>query len=78
MNELPDEFAQMTQQAKSQILSGLMNFVFSSLLYSLGLYLAVRLLQGADIISWKLSWVQCTSLVLGFNFLRVWDRAFMR
>lgn len=78
MNELPNEFAQMTQQAKSQILSGLMNFVFSSLLYSLGLYLAVRLLQGAEIISWKLSWVQCTSLVLGFNFLRVWDRAFMR
>lgn len=78
MTELPEEFAQMTNQAKSQILSGLMNFVFSSLLYSAGLYFAARLLQDADVISWRLSWTQCTSLVLGFNFIRVWDRAFMR
>jgi hypothetical protein len=73
-----EEFRKFQEQAKQQILSGFLNFVFSSLVYSLALYLAVRLFWSIDAISWKLSWVNCTSLILGFNFLRVWDRAFMR
>jgi len=76
--ELPQEFSEMTQDAKSRILGGVMNFVLSSLLYALGLYLAVRVLKSADAISWNLSWTQCTSLIVGFNFIRVWDRALMR
>jgi hypothetical protein len=78
MRELPEEFVEMAGNAKDQILNGLMNFVVTSLVYSLGLFLVTRVLASADVISWQFSWIQCTSLVLGFNFVRLWDRAFMR
>ena len=71
-------FLAASQQARQQILSGILNFVFSSLVYALGLFLAVRIFESAGAISWELSWVQCTSLTCGFNFLRIWDRALMR
>lgn len=73
-----EEFLKLQERAKKQILSGLVNFLVSSLVYALALYLAARLFESVGAISWKLSWVNCTSLILGFNFVRVWDRAFMR
>lgn len=73
-----ENFFEETAKTKKLIRDGVVNFLISSLLYSLGLFLAIRMLKSGDVISWELQWTQCTALVTGFNFIRIWDRTFMR
>jgi len=63
---------------RNKLFQGLLNFLVTSLLYALGAWWFSRVFQEIGIISWKLTWTQSTSFVLAFNFVRVWDRAFMR
>jgi len=63
---------------KKLIRDGFVNFVISSLLYSLGLFLAAKMLKTQNVITWDLRWIQCTALMTGINFLRIWDRTYMR
>jgi len=67
-----------TAKTKKLIRDGFVNFVISSLLYSLGLFLAVKMLKTQGAITWELKWIQCTALITGINFFRIWDRTFMR
>lgn len=63
---------------KSTLLQGLINFLFSTLVYSLFIWFVSRTLEQGNVVSWKLQWTQCTALVASFNFVRIWDRTFMR
>ena len=71
-----DEHLEQASEARATIRAGFLNYIVTTLVYSLGGFLGVRILQSADVMSWRLSWTQCTSLVGVSNFLRVWDRAF--
>jgi len=61
---------------RKKIRLGLVNFVLTTLVYALGLYVTTRILRSADVISWRLAWVQCTSLAAISNIVRIWDRTF--
>jgi len=63
---------------RGRLLQGLLNFLVTCLVYALGLWYFSGIFQEIGIISWKLTWVQSTSLIATINFIRVWDRAFMR
>ena len=65
-------------EARATIRAGFLNYIVTTLVYSLGVFLGARILNSADVIAWRLSWTECTSLVGGFNFLRIWDRAFFK
>ena len=73
-----DEHLEQVSEARATIRAGFLNYIVTTLVYSLGVFLGVRILQSADVMPWRLSWTECTSLVGGFNFLRIWDRAFFK
>ena len=77
-DEVFDEHLEQVSEARATILAGFLNYIVTTLVYSLGVFLGVRILKSADVIAWRLSWTECTSLVGGFNFLRIWDRAFFK
>lgn len=73
-----DEVWKEAEEHGRRIRQGLLNFLVTSLIYALGLWYFSGVFQEVGIISWKLTWIQSTSVITAFNFLRVWDRAFMR
>lgn len=75
------EFENVWQEGaehRNRFFQGVLNFLVTSLLYALAAWWFSRVFQDIGVISWKLSWTQSTSIVTAFNFIRVWDRAFMR
>lgn len=62
----------------STLLSGFATFILSTLLYALAAWYVARTLNDNDVISWKLSWTAASSMAFTLQFVRVWDRAFMR
>ena len=67
-----------TQKTSSTFLGGFATFVISTLLYAFAAWYIARTLNDNGVISWKLSWTGSSSMVALLQFVRVWDRVFMR
>lgn len=76
--EVPEELWQEGRDAGRSFLNGVLNFLISSLLYAAALWFWTKTLHDADVISWRFTWIQSTGIANSFNFIRIWDRAFMR
>lgn len=60
------------------IRTGLYFIIFSILLYSVFVYLGIRILNNSGIISGYLSWPQTSGLVAIFIFMRAWNKTFFK
>jgi hypothetical protein len=76
--ESPADMSEEFADIKKSALSGLMTFVITSLLYALAAWFLIRLMNDNDVITWRLSWTEVSSAVLTLQFIRVWDKTFMR
>lgn len=77
-NQELKQILEEAENTKKTIRDGVLNFVVSSLLYALGLFLLIKILKSGDVITWELRWIECTGIMTGFNFIRLWDRTFFR
>ena len=63
---------------RKAFLDGMLNFLFSTLLYSSFIWYAIRTLESAGAISFRFTWINSTSLVGFAMFCRIWDRVFIK
>jgi len=77
VNEFQENFFDKEENVRAKIRMGVMNFVLCTLLYALALYgVSAILYSWVEAVDWRLTWVQCTSIVAIANFVRIWDRTF--
>lgn len=72
------QFEEEVRKGRRAVLDGILSFLLSSLLYSTFAWFILRTLEQNDVVSFKFNWVEIAVLVYSAQFVRVWDRTFMR
>lgn len=72
------QFEEEVRRGRRAALDGILNFLFSSLLYSTFSWFILRTLEQNDVVSFKFNWVEIAGVVYAAQFVRIWDRTFMR
>lgn len=72
------QFEEEVRKGRRAILDGILNFLLSSLLYSTFSWFILRTLEQNDVVSFKFKWIEIAGVVYAAQFVRVWDRTFMR
>lgn len=76
-DEFRENFFDQEDNVRNKIRLGLMNFVLCTLVYALALYgVSAILTSWVEAVDWRLTWIQCTSIVAIINLVRIWDRTF--
>lgn len=72
------EYEEEKRQIRRKVWEGWLNYLVSSLIYSTFVWFFLRELNKVDAISFQLSWSKSAALTFSCQFVRMWDRAFMR
>lgn len=72
------QFEEEVRKGRRAIFDGILNFLLSSLLYSTFSWFILRTLEQNDVVSFKFKWIEIAGVVYAAQFVRVWDRTFMR
>lgn len=72
------QFEEEVRKGRRALLDGILNFLFSSLLYSTFSWFILRTLEQNNVVSFKFTWTEIAALVYFAQFVRIWDRTFMR
>lgn len=73
-----DDFEEMGGNTRQFFITGIASFLITTIVYSGILYYLISVLNDSGIISGEIAWTPlCISVTL-LNFMRLWDRAFLR
>ena len=72
------QYEEELKKCRRALLDGFLNFLFSSLLYSTFAWFLLRTLEQNNVVSFKFTWFEITGVVYAAQFVRIWDRTFMR
>ncbi len=72
------EYEEAVRKGRRALLDGFVNFLVSSLLYTIFAWYLLRVLERNDVVSFKFTWIEIAGLVYATQFVRIWDRAVMR
>ena len=72
------QFEEELRKGRRALLDGFLNFLLSSLLYSTFSWFILRTLEQNDVVSFRFNWVEIAGVVCAAQFVRIWDRTFMR
>jgi len=72
------EYEEEMRKGRRKMWENWVNYLVSSLVYSTFIWFFLRELNKVDAISFQFSWPKAAALTFAFQFVRVWDRAFMR
>jgi len=72
------QFEEELRKGRRALLDGFLNFLLSSMLYSTFSWFILRTLERNDVVSFKFNWVEIAGVVYAAQFVRIWDRTFMR
>lgn len=72
------QFEEELRKGRRALFDGFLNFLLSSMLYSTFSWFILRTLERNDVVSFKFNWVEIAGVVYAAQFVRIWDRTFMR